>query len=53
MILIDTISKVIYRYWLFLPLNYTLKTGSLSIYFFKSLVAINVILLLIFFKDQM
>lgn len=49
MILIDTISKVIYRYWLFLPLNYTLKTGSLSIYFFKSLVAIHVNLLLFFF----
>lgn len=46
MILIDTISKVIYRYWLFSSLNYTLKTGSLSIYFFKSLVAIHVNLLL-------
>lgn len=34
-ILIDTISKVIYTYWLLLPLNYTLKTGSLSIYLFK------------------
>lgn len=51
MILIDTISKVIYRYWLFLPLNYTLKTGSLSIYFFKSLVAIHVNLLLFFFFE--